>query len=286
MKDDDGLNTAVVVRAAQAAGLPAKLIEHVVVRGDLTYLTPDDRMRYYDAVCTSMGLNPLTQPFAYIQLNGKLMLYAKKDCTEQLRRLHGVSVTDLDARVDGDLYIVTAKGRDKTGRTDASQGAVSLKGLTGEGKANAIMKAETKAKRRLTLSICGLGMLDETETETIVGAVVGEEATRTSQAVTAGPHVVEHVEPPKETAGPVLVPYTVPDEATLKAESAALFPMPEPPGEREDLLLAIEDLADQLKLSQDERLTAWKTYCKNKSRAKATIEDLRDLLGWLQARAR
>jgi hypothetical protein len=29
------------------------------------------------------------------------------------------------------------------------------------------MKAVTKAKRRVTLSICGLGMLDETEVETI-----------------------------------------------------------------------------------------------------------------------
>jgi hypothetical protein len=34
-------------------------------------------------------------------------------------------------------------------------------------KANAIMKAVTKAKRRVTLSICGLGFLDETEVETI-----------------------------------------------------------------------------------------------------------------------
>ena len=33
--------------------------------------------------------------------------------------------------------------------------------------ANAFMKAETKAKRRVTLSICGLGILDETEIETI-----------------------------------------------------------------------------------------------------------------------
>jgi hypothetical protein len=32
---------------------------------------------------------------------------------------------------------------------------------------NALMKAVTKAKRRVTLSICGLGMLDETEVETI-----------------------------------------------------------------------------------------------------------------------
>src|SRR5574343_296815 len=33
-----------------------------------------------------------------------------------------------------------------------------------------MMKAETKAKRRVTLSICGLGMLDETETATIQDA--------------------------------------------------------------------------------------------------------------------
>jgi len=35
---------------------------------------------------------------------------------------------------------------------------------------NALMKAVTKAKRRVTLSICGLGMLDETEVETIPSA--------------------------------------------------------------------------------------------------------------------
>jgi hypothetical protein len=38
--------------------------------------------------------------------------------------------------------------------------------------ANALMKAETKSKRRVTLSICGLGFLDETEADSIPGAVV------------------------------------------------------------------------------------------------------------------
>jgi len=36
---------------------------------------------------------------------------------------------------------------------------------------NALMKAVTKAKRRVTLSICGLGILDETEVESIPNAV-------------------------------------------------------------------------------------------------------------------
>jgi len=38
--------------------------------------------------------------------------------------------------------------------------------------ANAIMKAITKAKRRVTLSICGLGMLDETEVESLPGRAI------------------------------------------------------------------------------------------------------------------
>ena len=46
-------------------------------------------------------------------------------------------------------------------------GAVDIKGLAGEKLANALMKATTKAIRRTVLAHCGLGMLDETELETI-----------------------------------------------------------------------------------------------------------------------
>jgi hypothetical protein len=70
--------------------------------------------------------------------------------------------------------VVTAEATDRTGRTDSSIGAVSIAGLKGEAKANALMKAETKARRRVTLALCGLGVLDESEIETIPGARVGE----------------------------------------------------------------------------------------------------------------
>ncbi|MDQ3831524.1 MAG: hypothetical protein M3361_19940 [Candidatus Tectomicrobia bacterium] len=52
-------------------------------------------------------------------------------------------------------------------REDESTGAVSVGNLRGDALANALMKCETKAKRRVTLSIAGLGWLDETEIETI-----------------------------------------------------------------------------------------------------------------------
>lgn len=144
-----------------------EIMEQVLIRGDIAGLTPAERARYYTRVCQSVGLNPLTRPFDYIQLNGKLTLYALKGCTDQLRALHGVSVTNLVETERDGVYVVTAYVKDQFGRIDAAKGAVNIQGLKGDALANAMMKAETKAKRRATLSLCGLGMLDETEIETI-----------------------------------------------------------------------------------------------------------------------
>lgn len=142
---------------------PAALMEKVIIGGDLSKLAPQERLRYYADVCHSVGLNPLTKPFEYINLNGKLTLYAKRDCTDQLRALHGVSCQITARDLVGNIYVVTAKAKDKRGREDESTGAVNLQGKSGDDLANAYMKAETKAKRRVTLSICGLGLLDESE---------------------------------------------------------------------------------------------------------------------------
>jgi hypothetical protein len=126
-------------------------------------MQPEDRVAFYWRVCESTGLNPLTRPFEFISLNGKLTLYAKKDATDQLRKLHGVTVARLERERTDDLMIVTAHGTTSDGREDSAIGAVAIKGLAGEALANALMKAETKAKRRLTLSLVGLGFLDESE---------------------------------------------------------------------------------------------------------------------------
>lgn len=146
------------------------IIEQVITKGDLASLTPNERANFYSAVCTSIGLNPLTQPFEYIKLNGKMQLYAKKGATDQLRKIYGVSIEVISKEIIGDLYVVTARGRDASGRCDEEIGAVSIKALKDEALANAMMKAITKAKRRVTLSMFGLGMLDETEVETIPSA--------------------------------------------------------------------------------------------------------------------
>lgn len=148
---------------ARTVDTPAAVLEKVVIGGDLSQLNAQERLRYYADVCTSVGLNPLTQPFEYINLNGKLRLYAKRDCTDQLRKIHGVSCKIVGRDLIGDIYVVTTQATDKTGREDESTGAVNIVGKKGDDLANAYMKAETKSKRRVTLSICGLGLLDESE---------------------------------------------------------------------------------------------------------------------------
>lgn len=153
------------------AAIDFSAIEQVIIVGDLSKLTPQQRSKYYFDVCRSVGLNPFTRPFDYINLSGKLTLYAKKDAGDQLRKLHGVSIqVTARERID-DLYVVTARATSRDGRADEEIGAVPIGTLKGDALANAMMKATTKAKRRVTLSICGLGLLDETELETISNAV-------------------------------------------------------------------------------------------------------------------
>lgn len=158
---------AVAVRQTEPTLTAFEVIERVITSGDLSKMSAQDRVAFYWKTCESLGLNPLTRPFEFIALNGKLTLYARKDATDQLRKLNAVSVTNVRREKDEALGLLTvyAAGRDKTGREDEATGVVSIKGLAGEALANAAMKAETKAKRRLTLSLVGLGFLDESEVE-------------------------------------------------------------------------------------------------------------------------
>jgi hypothetical protein len=146
------------------------LLENVLVNGDLKTLQPNHRVEYYKMVCESNKLNPYTKPFDYISLQGKVTLYANKDCAAQLRRIHDISIRITSRDIVDGIYTVTACASTKDGRMDESIGAININGLKGEQLANAYMKGETKAKRRVTLSIAGLGFVDESELESIKGA--------------------------------------------------------------------------------------------------------------------
>lgn len=152
---------------AQEKNLSA--VESALVMNDLSKLNSDQRVVYVHKLCESLGLNSLTNPFMFITLQGKLTLYATRGAADQLRKIHGVSISIKSRESSNGVYVVHVQGKDRHGKFDEATGIVVTEGLKGADLANAMLKAETKAKRRLTLSICGLGMLDESELDTLTG---------------------------------------------------------------------------------------------------------------------
>lgn len=149
--------------------MPAETLSKLVLKGDLSSLNPKEKMEYYVAFCQRLGLDPATQPFKILNLKGREVLYCGREGTQQLGNLKKISHRIEAREVQADCYVVTATAFDHERQT-TSIGAVSIGGLKGDELCNAMMKAETKAKRRATLDLCGLGMLDESEIETIPNA--------------------------------------------------------------------------------------------------------------------
>ena len=154
------------------------VIEALVVDHDLSRLNAGQRVSFYRELCSQLGLNWAAKPFGYLRLNNKLTLYALKNCADQLRQKHSISIEivarqTLEDAKGGSIYVVSARATTPGGRTDEDDGAVAVSGLSGERYCNALLKATTKAKRRVTLSLCGLGgMMDETEVASVSGARV------------------------------------------------------------------------------------------------------------------
>jgi hypothetical protein len=185
-------------RLARRDAVSDSLIEQVLVAGDLAQLSPAQRASYYGEVCRSLGLNPFTRPFEYLNINGKLTLYARKDATDQLRRLHGISVEIVGREQSEELYVVRARATTREGRVDEATGAVSIAGLKGEQLSNSIMRAETKAKRRVTLSIVGLGWIDESELDGLPRARIVPSTT--AEGESAPPLDLEPLPAPRPSA--------------------------------------------------------------------------------------
>lgn len=177
---------------------PDAIVEKVTLAGgDLAKISPDERKFYVRHKADAYGLNHLLEPFALLMLDNKLTLYVTRAGTDQIRRKENISVRIVSREEHDGMYIVTCQATTPEGRTDEAVGAVPLvqpvgewktdartgrryfvadptgavRGLDPKDRANAIMKCETKAKRRATISIAGLGMLDESELDGFDDAV-------------------------------------------------------------------------------------------------------------------
>lgn len=152
-----------------------KVLEKVNLSDDLSVLSEKERWIYYQHICERFQLDPATHPFAFLtfQDTGKMKLYALRNATDQLRKIHNISVSiAYQERIGDYVYLMKARAKTEDGRIDEAVGAVSLRDdfgnvLSAKQMANAIMTCQTKAIRRATLSICGVSFLDESEVSEI-----------------------------------------------------------------------------------------------------------------------
>jgi len=190
-----------IIEMKRAEVLDPAIIESIVLAGDLSKLKPDQKVVYYNYRCQQAGLDPSAKPFDLLTLSGKQVLYANAGATQQLCNIHKLSTQITHRERVDDIYLVSCRVTGADGRISENQGAVSVGGLKGDALANAILKATTKAIRRSVLAHCGLGMLDETEVETIPGARVAPVVQVASESP---PKLVEE---PVQTSGiPLMLP--------------------------------------------------------------------------------
>lgn len=151
-------------------------IKHALVTGDVSRLTAVERVKLYFAVCDRLKLDPLSFPFDYIKTrDGGLKLYPNAIAASQIRKRDKINVRLTNRQFSHGMIIVTAEAIAPDGRIEQATGAVSGTDkygnpLTGQAQCDALMKAETKAKRRVTLSISGIGWNPDDEGGKIVTA--------------------------------------------------------------------------------------------------------------------
>jgi len=207
--------------------LTQEAFDQLIQGGDLSRLTSPQRSQYVWKFTEKLGLNPLTKPIDLIPLNGKLTLYANRTATDQLAKIHSISVEVLDRELDaeGGTYTVRVRVKDPSGREDENIGSVGITNLSGEALANAKMKAYTKAKRRAILSFCGLGFLDELEIESIQGRSEEARAAGLAPAPSAAPAPV----PAAPTVTVAAPPNPAPQIPAGQPQSPAVPPFQVPP---------------------------------------------------------
>jgi hypothetical protein len=174
---------------------------------DINKLSMTQRSQYLYVMAKRAGLDPALKPFDMLPLGGKLILYANSSATDQLREIYKISIETLDegalmigTQVRDDVYVVRKKAtifdiETGTYRYQTDVGAIDIMGLKGESLANAIMKAHTKADRRVTLGIKGLGIPDVSELEAIPGGG-GKEPLTAPRVITVTPTPAP--EPPEQ----------------------------------------------------------------------------------------
>ena len=157
-----------------------ELFDKFILSGDVSGYSEAEKVGVLLTLCDKYDFDPIQRPFDVIRLpDGRAIIYANKTAAAIVSVRECVSLKIVDRTFVGDSYVVTVTATNNKGRSVDDDGVVALAGtrkdgtsyrLTGDMLTNKMMHATTKAKRRATLSIGGLGFLSDAEAESMVEA--------------------------------------------------------------------------------------------------------------------
>jgi hypothetical protein len=143
-----------VVSMKEGAILDPKVIESIVMNGDLSKLQPAQKVAYYNYRCQQAGLDPAAKPFDLLKLNGKEVLYANAQCTQQLCAIHKLSTQVTHREKMDDIYLVSVRVTGADGRLSENQKLKSKP--SPEPEWNQWFKFQQKPPRHLAKSLQSL----------------------------------------------------------------------------------------------------------------------------------
>lgn len=165
MKNQEQSSAAEVPMALENKKIPVAIIR-AQMNNDWSGVTEPDRVLAVRAICEVLGIPTPMNPFRFIKTKrGNVTMYAGQEAASLIANTYRLSVKITEQVFDKEqnLYRVAVTATFPDGRSVDDMGVVYLGGSTGDDRANAVMKCITKAKRRVTLSACGLSTYEEDE---------------------------------------------------------------------------------------------------------------------------
>jgi hypothetical protein len=145
-----------------------------LIRGDVSNVPREALLRYVFTFCERVGISPLAVPFSLMKTQQGMQLVANRNFYDAVANKYSVSRECVgEGFFEGTkLYYTRYRATTPDGRVTEDMALVDTAGLNGKDLANAIMKAHTKGRNRVTRAHLGFPFPDETEAETVPGASV------------------------------------------------------------------------------------------------------------------
>jgi hypothetical protein len=145
-----------------------------LIRGDVSGVPREALLRYIFTFCERVGISPLAVPFSLMKTQRGMQLVANRNFYDAVAGKYSVSRECVgEGLFEGTkLYFTRYRATTPDGRVTEDMALVDTAGLNGNDLANAIMKAHTKGRNRVTRAHLGFPFPDETEAETVPGASV------------------------------------------------------------------------------------------------------------------